>query len=91
MEVTFHALININMFLFEGVPTKSLSKTQQAAAQMAQSADGRLTCIICQTPVSVNPNSLDVHAKTHLNFKQHQCGYCSYRSCMSAKVRVALH
>lgn len=50
-------------------------------------AEGKLACSVCNNWVSVNPNSLEVHAKTHLNFKQHQCGYCQYRSCIAGKVK----
>lgn len=49
--------------------------------------EGKLECQLCSCWVSVNPNSLEVHTKTHLNFKQHQCAYCSYRSCIAGKVK----
>ncbi|VDP25594.1 unnamed protein product, partial [Soboliphyme baturini] len=53
----------------------------------SSSADGRLTCQLCKQSISMNPNSLDVHVKNHLNFKPHQCPCCDYKSCTSGKVK----
>uniref|UniRef100_A0A915KUI6 C2H2-type domain-containing protein n=1 Tax=Romanomermis culicivorax TaxID=13658 RepID=A0A915KUI6_ROMCU len=49
--------------------------------------EGRVQCRICSQWISLNPNSIDVHVKNHLEFKQHVCGYCPYRSCIIGKVK----
>lgn len=57
------------------------------ASKIATPIDGRLTCQICEQAVSMNPNSLDVHVKNHLDFKPHSCAYCDYKSCIAGKVK----
>lgn len=63
------------------------SATLNSSRKMVTPVDGRLGCLVCDQWVSMNPNSLDVHVKNHLEFKPHSCAYCTYKSCIAGKVK----